>query len=183
MDGQRTRDLTVADVKIEVAERCRVAESYRGAEQNQATNGERLPEKHEEAFYNGAYEEHLRALTVVGGFRHSDRRNARRREVVLRLQDEHPEGRARRPRYLPRQGSAGRERRQLLRLHAPVQRAGEAEPGDEGQGRRRARFSKQRFRTAGAGNGRRDRAVLQADLRRHVSDVREGRDDEWTRAV
>ena len=45
------------------------------------------------------------------------------------------------------------------------------------QGLRGARLPEQRLRRPGAGHGRGDPEVLQADLRRHVPDVRKGRDE------
>src|SRR5688572_6581083 len=58
-----------------------------------------------------------------------------------------------------------------------------AAPRAEGQRRQRPRLSEQRLRRPGARHRAGDRRLLPAHLRRHVPDVREGRDEEGTRAV
>ena len=57
----------------------------------------------------------------------------RNRELVLRPQDQHARRQAGRPREVPRQGVARRERGEQVRVHAAVRRPREAAARDEGQ--------------------------------------------------
>ena len=73
------------------------------------------------------------------------------------------------------QGAADRQHRERVRLHAAVQGARGAAQEAPRQGARGARLPVQPVRRAGARRREGDRAVLRAQLRRHVPDVREGR--------
>ena len=71
--------------------------------------------------------------------------------LPLRPEDTDAARQARRPRRLSRQGDARRQCRELLWVHAAVQRARSTAPRNEGQGVRGARLSEQRLRRTGAG--------------------------------
>ena len=78
----------------------------------------------------------------------------------------------------PRQGQPRRERREQVRLHAAVRRPREAAARDEGQGFNVLGFPSNDFGGQEPGTPEEIADVLQADLRRDVPDVREGRDQD-----
>ena len=86
------------------------------------------------------------------------------------------------PEGLRRPGPAGRQRRQQVRLHAAIRRPRGAAPQSSGPRLRGARLPLRPVRPPGAGQRARDRELLQADLRRQLPDVRQGR-GQWRRCA
>src|SRR5262249_4943856 len=72
-------------------------------------------------------------------------------------------------------GAARRQYRERMRVHAAVSGTRNPLPPLPRQGPRRARLPRERLRWTGAGQQRRDRKVLRAQLRRELPDVREVR--------
>src|SRR5262249_51661432 len=88
-----------------------------------------------------------------------------------------------RSRAVPRHGHAGRERGERMRIHAAVRRPSALAAGPFGQGVHRARLPEQRVRRAGAGLAGADQDLLRAELRCHLPDGRQARDQARPRTV
>src|SRR4051794_41067063 len=101
-------------------------------------------------------------------------REKARHDHPLRLHRQRHSRQARQPRSVQRQGAARRQHRKRMRIHAAIQGARSAVRKVSRERARSARLSMQSVRPSGAGRRSGDRAILRSELRREVSDVRQG---------